>query len=381
MLWRLASRAAPRPLATRCSVGGARARQSLAGIPGPEGCDGGGRDLRSVVYFTAPALCLAVAANSRGSGGGTSLGCIGPPALAGQAVPAIQPAGLAPTTAEFRLVVTDLDGTLLDSDGCVSPTNCEALRTVIGPFCPLVLATARGMMERIPFEDLPGPLYILACGGAHGLERHPGTSPRVWELRELFLQGLPEAQARAAVAAAEAEGATVWVVHADRVFVKLGPAGGAESAGHLAKFEPGYAQVVGDLAAALAADRTLEVVAVLPDADAVAHRLRMRLAGTGGNVEVLSMAPDPIVSMKASGVDKGAALRRLCKHLGVPLRAVVAFGDGSNDVPMLRLAGHGVAVANAGAKARAAADVVSAWSHGEHAVGRELMQLRAEGRL
>mmetsp|Transcript_10511 Transcript_10511/g.25126 ORF Transcript_10511/g.25126 Transcript_10511/m.25126 type:complete len:94 (+) Transcript_10511:1-282(+) len=93
------------------------------------------------------------------------------------------------------------------------------------------------------------------------------------------------------------------------------------------------------------------------------------------------MAPDPIVSMKASGVDKASALRRLCDRLGLAPESVVAFGDGGNDVPMLRLAGRGVAVANAGAKARAAADAVSAWSHREDAVGRELLQLRAEGRI
>ncbi len=42
--------------------------------------------------------------------------------------------------------------------------------------------------------------------------------------------------------------------------------------------------------------------------------------------------------------DKGSALALLAGELGVPRGDVVAFGDGLNDVTMLRWAGHGVAV-------------------------------------
>ena len=38
--------------------------------------------------------------------------------------------------------------------------------------------------------------------------------------------------------------------------------------------------------------------------------------------------------------DKGTGLRQLCAVLGVPLEDVMAFGDNSNDVPMLELAGR-----------------------------------------
>jgi Cof subfamily protein (haloacid dehalogenase superfamily) len=41
---------------------------------------------------------------------------------------------------------------------------------------------------------------------------------------------------------------------------------------------------------------------------------------------------------------KGAALKRLAKTLGVPQKETVAFGDGINDIAMLRWAGHSVAV-------------------------------------
>ena len=45
--------------------------------------------------------------------------------------------------------------------------------------------------------------------------------------------------------------------------------------------------------------------------------------------------------------NKGEAVRWLCGHMGIGLDEVAVFGDGLNDLSMLRVAGHPVAVANA----------------------------------
>lgn len=58
------------------------------------------------------------------------------------------------------------------------------------------------------------------------------------------------------------------------------------------------------------------------------------------------------------GVTKGAALQRLCASLGIEAESVMAFGDGENDLEMLRWAGHGVAMANGLDSVRAMADEV-----------------------
>ncbi len=53
---------------------------------------------------------------------------------------------------------------------------------------------------------------------------------------------------------------------------------------------------------------------------------------------------------------KGHALHVLCKHLGVALDRVAAFGDADSDITMLANAGHGYAMGAAGERVRAAAD-------------------------
>ena len=45
-------------------------------------------------------------------------------------------------------------------------------------------------------------------------------------------------------------------------------------------------------------------------------------------------------------IDKAASLQRLIEHLGIKQDEVICFGDGYNDLTMIKFAGLGVAMAN-----------------------------------
>jgi hydroxymethylpyrimidine pyrophosphatase-like HAD family hydrolase len=57
--------------------------------------------------------------------------------------------------------------------------------------------------------------------------------------------------------------------------------------------------------------------------------------------------------------NKGAALSELGRLLAVPLAEIAVIGDGSNDVAMFERCGLGIAMGNAGAEVRQAADFVT----------------------
>jgi HAD superfamily hydrolase (TIGR01484 family) len=59
------------------------------------------------------------------------------------------------------------------------------------------------------------------------------------------------------------------------------------------------------------------------------------------------------------GVNKATALAEVCADLGVGSADVLAFGDGRNDIEMLRWAGRGVALGDAPAEVKDAADDVA----------------------
>lgn len=91
------------------------------------------------------------------------------------------------------------------------------------------------------------------------------------------------------------------------------------------------------------------------------------------NIEVTRSYPMNIKVMQR-GTSKGSALEWLCRELGVPVADAVAFGDNMNDISMLQAAGTGVAMANAEAAVRAAADAVAA-SNDEDGVAASIFQM------
>ena len=62
----------------------------------------------------------------------------------------------------------------------------------------------------------------------------------------------------------------------------------------------------------------------------------------------------------AEGNSKAAGMDVICRHFGIRQEETLAFGDGGNDIEMLRWAGVGVAMGNAGQTVKACADMVTA---------------------
>ena len=79
------------------------------------------------------------------------------------------------------------------------------------------------------------------------------------------------------------------------------------------------------------------------------------------------------------GVHKGVALEKLTEYLGLDKRKTIAVGDYNNDVGMFRVAGLGIAVANACPAAIEAADLVTV-SNEEHAIARIIYDIE-EGKI
>jgi len=69
--------------------------------------------------------------------------------------------------------------------------------------------------------------------------------------------------------------------------------------------------------------------------------------------------------LQAPGVSKETAMRKLAGDMGLLPGDILAIGDSENDIEMLKAAGIGVAVANAAAPTRSAADWVSGSAYGD----------------
>ncbi len=69
--------------------------------------------------------------------------------------------------------------------------------------------------------------------------------------------------------------------------------------------------------------------------------------------------PHPSADITVLPIDKGTALRHIAEVLGVPIENTYGFGDGRNDICMLKAVGHGIAMGNALDETKAVAEYVT----------------------
>ena len=115
--------------------------------------------------------------------------------------------------------------------------------------------------------------------------------------------------------------------------------------------------LIGDVREMVAAAETTKLI-VRDDAIEHDELVRIVAAIVGDRAEVTHSGYG-IVEISAKGADKGRGLRVACERHGIELADTIAFGDMPNDLPMLRIAGHSVAVANAHADVLAIVDEVT----------------------
>ncbi|MCQ9388325.1 Cof-type HAD-IIB family hydrolase [Brevibacterium sp. 50QC2O2] len=249
-----------------------------------------------------------------------------------------------------RLIATDLDGTLLDPSGHVSPRTRAALDAARAAGVPVVPVTARNPNGLRAIGAETGFDSWALCGnGAYGLDLATG--------RVLYtVEAAPEILTPFATALSSRVPGVVF--------------GAIRDAGEGFVAEPGYAALSsfddhkrdphtmhGSTRAEVVGAASLKLVfrhATVSTAELFAAARGLGLSGFE-----MTLSGAPFVELMAAGVTKASGLDRLCAHLGINRSEVVAFGDGLNDVDMLAWAGTGYAVANAGEAVRAAADLVA----------------------
>lgn len=246
--------------------------------------------------------------------------------------------------APYRLIATDLDGTLLRADQTVSARTRAALEAATAAGAAHIVVTGRATSHTRPVLDTLAYDGLAVC--AQGAEvYHAG------EHRLLTSVTLDRTVARLALAKIEAETGPLALS-----LVRSGLDGDyLEGPG----FSLNWSQPVGTMLdrAELWAEPLSKIFIQHPrlSDDELAQAAR---DAAGGMVEVV-VAGHSIVEIMPLGLSKATGLSVAARRLGVTAAETIAFGDMPNDIPMLRWAGYGVAMANAHEKIKAVADEVT----------------------
>lgn len=237
------------------------------------------------------------------------------------------------------LVALDVDGTILDFDGMLSPAVTAAVHRIRDAGVQVAIATGRSMHGTLPVCDKLGLTsgFAVSSNGAVVLDVGARTPVDVYtfdatEPVRFFADHVPDA-----LLAVEQLGVGYRVT---------------------GEFPPG--ELDGRITVVthdeLMAGPVTRLVARRPNGDReeffdLAHAAGLRGVDYAiGYTAWLDFMPE--------GVSKASGLATVCEKLSVPVEDVLAVGDGHNDLEMLAWAGWGVAMGQAPDDVKAVADAV-----------------------
>lgn len=248
----------------------------------------------------------------------------------------------------IRYLVSDMDDTLLTPEKTVSPRSREALKALHDAGIGVVLASGRMLASMLPtVRELGLTLPLIACNGAQIAKQQP--------FEMIYEDLIPLQVLREVCRVLEETGCYFHLYHGDHFYYR--PRG---------LFDQTYARETGitgffvETPSSTFDTPVPKVLAIPPKggADGLQDRLARRFAGR----LYITRSSNEMVEITHHTATKGNALSHLLSLWGLPREAVVAIGDGRNDIPMFRAAGISVAMGSACAQVKAAATLQTASS-------------------
>ncbi|MFM9280514.1 Cof-type HAD-IIB family hydrolase [Paenibacillus jiagnxiensis] len=261
--------------------------------------------------------------------------------------------------AAHTVIISDLDGTLLNSRQQISATNAEAISRFRRAGGLFVIATGRPWQSALPYaRELGIEQPLIVCNGAQLYCPATGT---VLRTQQLSLQ--PELSAWLYEQQVQGEeiglllctGKRMLTPCRNELIVQHDRKDGLQStAVSLARWQE-------------AAQETVKLLAVASTPD-TARLLEQQLDGRlPGCTIVFSEAN--YLELLPEGCSKGAALERLVSLLGWQHKHLIAVGDQMNDAELLQAANIGIATGNAAPALQRLAGAVTV-PHEQHALAQ-----------
>jgi Cof subfamily protein (haloacid dehalogenase superfamily) len=243
------------------------------------------------------------------------------------------------------MVALDVDGTLVDHDGHMSPAVREAAQAVVAAGHEVMIATGRSLNAMLPIIENIGidRGYAVCCNGGVTLRLHPELDNGYEVIHKATFDPAPALRALRE----RLPSAKYALEDEDGNFLSTerfqDPSFGVEAVGvdFHTMLEATAVRVV-----VFSTENTPEEFN-----EAIEH---VGLAGV-----TYSVGWTAWLDIAAAGVTKASALESLRGRLGIEPHLTVAVGDGRNDIEMLSWAGRGVAMGQAPEEVIAAADEVT----------------------
>ena len=247
---------------------------------------------------------------------------------------------------KYKLIATDLDGTLIGEDAIISPRVKDAVRQAMEKGVKFTIATGRTFDSALLFAQELGINAPLICYQGGLIKDHLNG-------QVIYKQSLPLPLARELIHFTRQRGLHLNVYLDGRAYVeRMTPE---------ARYYTGIAKAavypVGDILAFLDRD-PMKFILVLSDGGATEPLIAELGALFAGRMRFVRSYPRFVEGIPLD-VSKGHALALLADYLGLPLGETIGIGDNDNDLELVERAGLGVAMGNASPAVKTAADYIA----------------------
>lgn len=253
----------------------------------------------------------------------------------------------------IKMIVSDMDGTLLNSNKEVSRANREAIRQAQARGVKMVLATGRIFVSAKQYaKDLGLDTPIIACNGA--LVKNP-ISKEIFENKPIAkerVEDIIEVLERERVYYhfyTEKDFYTRELKYTSLSYLQINEQVEEENRINL--------MVVKDLERVARETRNVMKFVIIDEDPSLMRKVREQLTQVNG-IEI-SQSWHNNLEVMTEGISKGDALEKVAAFYSIPPQEVLAIGDHLNDISMIKRAGYGVAMGNAEQEVRSAAVYVT----------------------
>ena len=264
------------------------------------------------------------------------------------------------TNHPIRLIISDIDGTILDDQHQVDPNLKDMIPLLSREKIPFVLASARSprgkeaIARELGLGDNPLACYngaLVIKGDPQAYEtiiEHPLDKKEIRTFLELVKTEFPSVSINL-------YSGKDWIANRLDKWVQIEAAITGERP-----------MIQNELIPVLNAQMPVHKL-LLIDGAPVIQKLHDYLQTLYFAKTAFYLSKDNYMEVTAKHVSKEQALYEIAQHYQVPLEQVMTIGDNFNDLPMLRLAGLGVAMGNAPEAVKTEAKTVTK-SNNEHGV-------------
>lgn len=253
---------------------------------------------------------------------------------------------------DIRLLLSDVDGTLVTHDKVLTPAAAAAARALQQRGIGLAITSARpprGLRMLVQPLALTG----LLAGFNGGLVVEPDMLP-------VERHGLDPTAARQALELIEDQGLDPWVYTQDSWLVRDADGPHVARDEHAVQFAPQVVRRFSDDDLS----RAYKIVGVSDDYPRVAETERLAQDLLGPRATAVR-SQHYYLDVTNPSANKGAVVDLLSRRLGIPHEQIATIGDMANDVSMFRKSGFSIAMGQATDAVKAEASVVTAGNDDE----------------